>query len=93
MHLKRLEQISLFKDTLQWRVLDVIPGHGGRVKAHRAGKLAHQMVLEILSALILFTSVDKHLVLKQEENNKNSAFTGDEKISLSIFKHIDFQNL
>lgn len=52
------------KDTLQRRVLDVVSWHGRGVEAHRAGILAHQLVLEVLSALILFTSVDEHLVLK-----------------------------
>lgn len=55
------------KDTLQWRVPDVIPWHCGGVEAHGAGELAHELVLEVLSALILLTSVDKHLVLKRCE--------------------------
>jgi len=52
-----------------WRVLDVISWHGGCVEAHRAGKLAHQLVLEVLPALIFFTSVDKHPVLRKREMN------------------------
>lgn len=52
------------KDTLKWTVLDIVPWHGGRVEAHSAGELAHQVVLEVLSALILLTAVDKDLILK-----------------------------
>lgn len=46
------------------RVPDVIPWYSGGVEAHGAGELAHQLVLEVLSALILLTAVDEHLVLK-----------------------------
>lgn len=55
--------LRCLKDTLKWRVLDIIPWHGGCVETHSAGELAHQLVLEVLSALILLTTVDKHLVL------------------------------
>jgi len=59
--------LRFLKDTLKWRVPDIVPWHSGGVEAHSAGELAHQLVLEVLSALILLTSVDKHLVLKPWE--------------------------
>ena len=52
------------EDTLQWRVLDVVSWHGGGVEVQSAGELAHQMVLEVLSAFVLLSTVDKHLVLQ-----------------------------
>lgn len=62
--------LRCLKDTLKWRVLDIVPWHGGRVEARSAGELAHQMVLEVLSALILLTTVDKDLILKPWEINQ-----------------------
>lgn len=55
------------KDTLKWRVPDIVSWHGGGVEAHRAWELAHQLVLKVLSAFVLFATVDKHLVLKHRE--------------------------
>lgn len=57
----------LQKDTLQRRAPDVVSRDGGGVEAHGAGELAHQLVLEVLSAFILLPSVDKHLVLQPQE--------------------------
>lgn len=51
------------KDTLKWRVLDIISWHSGSVEAHSTRELAHQLVLKVLSAFILFATVNKHLVL------------------------------
>lgn len=57
--------IHLFccKDTLEARVPDVVPRHGGGIEPHGTGELAHQLVLEVLSALILLSSVNEDLVL------------------------------
>lgn len=52
------------KDTLKWRVPNIISWHGGGVEAHSAGELAHQLVLKVLSAFILLSTVDKHLALR-----------------------------
>ena len=53
----------MHKDTLQGRVPDVVPRHGGGVEAQGAGELAHQLVLEVLPAFVLLAPVDEHLVL------------------------------
>lgn len=60
------------KDTLKWRVSDIISGHGGGVEAHSAGELAHQLVLKVFSAFILLAAVNEHLVLKPQEINWSS---------------------
>lgn len=52
------------KDTLNWRVPNIVSWHRGGVEAHSAGELAHQLVLKVLSAFIFLSTVDKHLVLK-----------------------------
>lgn len=56
------------EDTLQWAVLDVVSWHGGGVETHGTGELAHQLVLEVLSALIFFASVDENFVLQVSES-------------------------
>lgn len=57
------------KDTLEWRVPDFVPRHGGDVEAHGAGELAHQVVLEVLPALVLLAAVDEHFVLEPWETD------------------------
>lgn len=53
------------EDTLQGGVPELVPRHGGGVEAHSTGELAHELILEVLSALILFTTVDKDFVLEK----------------------------
>lgn len=51
-------------DTLQRGIPDVLSRHGGCIKSDSTGELAHQLALEILPALVLLPTMDKHLVLK-----------------------------
>lgn len=52
------------KDTLKWRVLDIISWHSGGVEAHSTGELVHQLVLKVLSTFIFFATMDENFVLE-----------------------------
>lgn len=57
------------KDTLKWRVLDIISWHGGGVEAHSTGELVHQLVLKVLSTFIFFATMDENFVLEFFRND------------------------
>lgn len=52
------------KDTLARRIPHILSGCCSRVHLLSAGKLAHQLGLEILPPLILLATVDEHFVLQ-----------------------------
>lgn len=58
-------------DTLHVGVFNVVSRHCGDVESHSAGKLTHQLTLEIFPALVLLPTVNENLILLKSNITKH----------------------